>query len=179
LINYSLFCRVYAVVDIETTSGSSKNGKITEIAIFVHDGEKIVDSFESLIDPECHIPGYITRITGISNEMVAQAPKFYEVAKKIVELTENRVFVAHNVNFDYQFVCKEFSELGYDYQRKKLCTVQLGRRYLPGHHSYSLGKLCNDLGITINGRHRAGGDAFATVKVLELILQKHTLKRII
>lgn len=169
---------MYAIVDIETTSGSPKSGKITEIAIYIHNGESIINSFVSLINPECSIPYYITRITGINNEMVENSPKFYEVAKKIVELTDNKIFVAHNVTFDYGFIQKEFNELGYNFERKTLCTVQLSRKYLPGYRSYSLGKLCSELGIEINGRHRAGGDAFATTKLFELILEKHISKRV-
>ena len=161
---------MYAIIDIETTGNTHKSGKITEIAIFIHDGFGIVDSFSTLINPECYISPFITRLTGISNEMVSNAPRFYEVAKKIVEMTDDKVFVAHNVNFDYRFVQEEFIRLGYDYQRKTMCTVRMGRKYLPGHRSYSLGNLCGELGITINGRHRAAGDALATVKVFEMIM---------
>ena len=168
-----------AIVDIETTGGSHKTGKITEIAIYIHDGEKIIDSFVSLVNPECFIPEYITRLTGIDNKMVAASPKFYELAKKIVEITENKIFVAHNVNFDYNFIQKEFKELGYDFNRQKLCTVKLSRKYLPGYRSYSLGNLCDELNIEIQGRHRAGGDAYATSKLFELIMQKHVQKKLL
>ncbi|HOO84978.1 MAG TPA: 3'-5' exonuclease [Prolixibacteraceae bacterium] len=170
---------MYAIVDIETTSGSHKTGKITEIAIYIHDGEKIIDSFVSLVNPECFIPEYITRLTGIDNKMVATSPKFYELAKKIVEITENKIFVAHNVNFDYNFIQKEFKELGYNYNRQKLCTVKLSRKYLPGFRSYSLGNLCDELNIEIKGRHRAGGDAYATTKLFELIMHKHVQKKLL
>lgn len=167
---------MYAITDIETTGGSNKTGKITEIAIYIYNGEEIIDSFVTLINPECWIPPFITQMTGITNEMVANSPKFYEVAKKIVEITENRIFVAHNVSFDYNFIRKEFGELGFDFKRKKLCTVQLSRKYLPGHRSYSLGKICNELGIEINGRHRAAGDALATVKLFETIMKQYVYK---
>lgn len=170
-----IFGQMYAIVDIETTSGNYKTGKITEIAIYVYNGQKIVDSFVSLVNPECFIPTYITSITGISNQMVANAPKFYEIAKKVVELTSNKIFVAHNVKFDYNFIRKEFDELGYLFKRKTLCTVELSRKYLPGHPSYSLGKICADLGIDINGRHRAAGDASATVILFEMILKQYML----
>lgn len=166
---------MYAIVDIETTGGSSKTNKITEIAIYIYDGEKVIDSFVSLINPECYIPSFITDITGITNKMVANSPKFYEVAKQIVEITSNRTFVAHNVNFDYNFIKKEFKELGYDFNRKKICTVQMSRKYLPGHKSYSLGKICKELGIEIKGRHRASGDALATIELFNLILQKYKI----
>lgn len=167
---------MYAIIDIETTGQASSSGKITEIAIFIHDGFEITDSFTSLINPECFIPGFITSLTGIDNEMVKTAPKFYEVARKIVEITQDKVFVAHNVSFDYRFIQEEFKRLGYDYQRKTMCTVRLGRKFLPGYKSYSLGKLCNELGILINGRHRAAGDALATVKLFEMILSRKALK---
>jgi len=167
---------LYSIIDIETTGQASKTGKITEIAIYIHDGFQIVDSFSSLINPECYIPDFITRLTGIDNEMVRSAPRFYEVARKVVEMTTDTIFVAHNVSFDYKFVQEEFNRLGYNYQRKTMCTVRMGRKYLPGHRSYSLGKLCGELGISINGRHRAAGDALATVKLFEMILARKALK---
>ena len=161
---------MYAIVDIETNGGSLRNAKITEIAIFLYDGSEIVDSFVSLINPESNIPPFITNLTGITNDMVAGAPKFYEVAKKVVELTEDAIFVAHSVSFDYSIVRSEFRSLGYDFVRQKLCTVQLSRKLLPLQSSYSLGNLCENLNIEINGRHRAGGDAEATVKLFEILL---------
>ena len=167
---------MYAIIDIETTGSTYKSGKITEIAIFIHDGFEIVDSFSSLINPECYISDFITRLTGIDNEMVRKAPRFHEVARKVVEMTTGTVFVAHNVSFDYKFIQEEFIRLGYDYQRKTLCTVRMGRKYLPGHRSYSLGKICGELGISINGRHRAAGDALATVKLFEMIMDRKAEK---
>jgi DNA polymerase-3 subunit epsilon len=161
---------MYAIVDIETTGGSPLTEKITEIAIFMHDGEKITGEFSTLINPEKKIPYYITALTGITNAMVADAPKFYEVARKIVEFTQDCIFVAHNVSFDYQFVRNEFKRLGYNYTREKLCTVQLSRKLLPGLPSYSLGKLCSQLKIKITDRHRATGDALATTRLLENLL---------
>ncbi len=163
----------YAIIDIETTGGSPHTEKITEIAIFVHDGKQIIDEFVSLINPERYIPPFITGLTGITNEMVADAPKFYEVAREVVLKTEDAVFVAHNVNFDYRFIKEEFKNLGFEYERKTLDTVRLSRKLLPGHTSYSLGKICDDLKIKINGRHRAAGDALATVKLFEILLQKN------
>lgn len=167
---------LYAIIDIETTGKTYKTGKITEIAIFIHDGFEIVDSFSSLINPECYIPDFITGITGINNEMVRSAPRFHEVARKVVDMTAEMVFVAHNVNFDYKFIQEEFNRLGFEYQRKTFCTVRMGRKYLPGHKSYSLGTLCSELGITVNGRHRAAGDALATVKLFEMIMDSKAQK---
>jgi len=163
---------MYAIVDIETTGGSSRIEKITEIAIFQHDGEKITEEFVTLVNPERNIPYFITNLTGITNEMVENAPRFFEVAKTIIELTEGRTLVAHNAKFDYSFIRQEFKSLGYNFRRSLLDTVTLGRKLIPGHRSYSLGNICKDLGIMINGRHRAEGDALATVRLFEMLLEK-------
>lgn len=163
----------YAIIDIETTGGNYRSEKITEIAIYIHDGEKIIDEYASFVNPEKPIPPFITGLTGITNEMVANAPKFFEIAREIVKITEDTIFVAHNANFDYSFIKAEFKVLGYDYNRKTLDTVRLSRKLLPGHDSYSLGKICDDLNIQIKGRHRAAGDALATVKLFEILLSKN------
>lgn len=161
---------MYCIVDLETTGG--KGNKITEIAILKFDGDKITDEFVSLVNPECTIPYFITQLTGITNDMVAGAPKFYELAKSMVEFMADTTFVAHNVFFDFNVLKKEFQELGYDFKTDKLCTVKLARRVFPGHASYSLGKICPPLGINIKNRHRARGDAEATVELFKLILSK-------
>ncbi len=163
---------MYSIIDIETTGGNPYRDKITEIAIYVHDGEKVVKEFHSLVNPERKIPYFISRMTGITDEMVARAPKFYEIAKSIVEITENTIFVAHNVSFDYNFIKTEFKNLGYFFQRDTLCTVKLSRKIIPGKRSYSLGKLCQELGIDIEDRHRARGDAMATVKLFDLLIEQ-------
>jgi DNA polymerase-3 subunit epsilon len=163
---------VFAIIDIETTGGSPKSDKITEIAIYIHDGLQIVDEFVTLVNPEIRIPYFITGLTGITNEMVADAPRFFEIARKVVEMTEGNVFVAHNVNFDYSFLRQEFKSLGFEYNRKTLDTIRLARQVVPGLKSYSLGKLCDSLSIPLNGRHRAGGDALATVRLLEELLNR-------
>jgi DNA polymerase-3 subunit epsilon len=160
---------MFTIIDIETTGGR-KTDKITEIAIFVHDGKKIVDEFSTLINPEITIPYFISNLTGITNEMVAEAPKFYEVAKKIVEMTTDKVFVAHSASFDYHFLKNEFKSLGFEFKRKTLCTVKLSRKLIPMQNSYSLGELCSELGIEIKDRHRAAGDALATAKLFEYLL---------
>ncbi|KPK82513.1 MAG: hypothetical protein AMS27_14490 [Bacteroides sp. SM23_62_1] len=163
---------MYAVVDIETTGGSPRSEKITEIAIYIFDGKQIVDEFVTLINPEKPIPYFISSLTGITNEMVADAPKFYEIAKRIVEMTEDKIFVAHNVTFDYKFIRSEFKSLGFNFVRNNICTLQLSRKLFPGHRSYSMGNICKDFGIHIEGRHRAAGDAFATVRLLGLIINQ-------
>ncbi len=161
----------YAIVDIETTGGMSNRDKITEIGIVIHDGNNITESYETLVHPERGIPNNITRITGITNEMVADAPKFYEVAKKIVELTEDAVFVAHNVKFDYNFIKNEFEQLGFTFSRKQLCTVKLTRKVYPGLRSYSLGNLIQHFGIEVHSRHRALEDARATAIIFDKIIK--------
>ncbi len=166
---------MYAIVDIETTGGSARLEKITEIAVCIHDGSSIVEEYSTLINPERNIPYFITSLTGITNEMVEDAPRFFEVARKIVELTEGNIFVAHNARFDYSFLRQEFNALGYNFRRPLLDTVSLSRKLLPGHRSYSLGNLCKDLGIEIKGRHRASGDALATVRLFEILLTKDQL----
>ena len=160
----------YAIVDIETTGSAAKNHKITEIAIYIFDGDKIIDSYETLINPERRIDDRIFSLTGINTEMVENAPKFYEVAKKIAEILKDKIFVAHNVGFDYSFIKKEFSSLGYKLNLKRLCTVRLSRKLIPGKLSYSLGNLCDSLGIEIKARHRAGGDALATVELFKRLI---------
>jgi DNA polymerase-3 subunit epsilon len=163
---------MYAIIDIETTGGSARLERITEVAIYLHDGEKITGEFVSLVNPERNIPYFITNLTGITNEMVEGAPRFFEIAKNIVELTEGRTFVAHNARFDYSFIRQEFKSLGFNYKRNILDTVSLSRKLFPGHRSYSLGNICKDLRISINGRHRAAGDALATVRLFEMLLER-------
>lgn len=160
----------YSIVDLETTGTSARDGRIIEIAIYNHDGTHITEEFTTLVNPEQRIPWRITQMTGINDAMVAEAPRFYEIARKVVEMTEGSIFVAHNVGFDYSFIREEFKSLGYHFEREKLCTVKLSRKLMPGHRSYSLGNLCADLGIEIHGRHRAAGDALATVRLFEMLL---------
>lgn len=163
---------IYAITDLETTGGSPKNTKITEIAIYKHDGNEIIDEYLTLVNPEIPIPSFITQLTGIHDDMVTRAPKFYEIAKDIIEFIEDCVFVAHNVGFDYGVLRGEFKSLGFDFRKPHLCTVRASRIILPGHASYSLGKLSKDLNIDLNGRHRASGDALATCELFKLIYQK-------
>lgn len=160
----------YAIIDIETTGLSPNSEKITEIAIIIHDGKKVLNEFSTLINPERKIPYRITQITGINNKMVENAPKFYEVAKQIVELTENKIIVGHNVRFDYGFIRNEFKSLGYEYKKPTLDTIKLARKLIPGKPSYGLGKLCQALEIENPDRHRALGDASATTTLFELLL---------
>ena len=162
---------MYAIVDIETSGGNHKTGKITEVAIYVHDGTKIIEEYSTLINPQTKIDWYVKKLTGITDEMVASAPTFKQVASKIDEITYGNIFIAHSVDFDYYFLREEFKKVGYNFKRKKLCTIELSRKILPGKGSYSLGKLCDELNIPISDRHRAAGDALATTKLFEMLLE--------
>lgn len=165
---------MYAIVDIETTGGYAENHRITEIAIVYHDGILPGKTFRTLINPERLIPSYITGLTGITNEMVLNAPRFEEVAAEIFDALNGKIFVAHNAHFDYSFLKKEFEQVGFVWQTKKLCTVRLSRKIIPGLRSYSLGSISESLGIKIANRHRASGDAEATVKVFDILLRRDT-----
>jgi DNA polymerase III subunit epsilon len=168
------FCcmRRFAIVDIETTGSYSAETGITEIAIILHDGNRITDRFETLINPCSPVLPFVQRLTGITNEMLIDAPKFEEVAKQIWMMTEGATFVAHSVNFDYSYIRNAFRTLGADFRRDKLCTVRLSRKFFPGYPSYSLGNICSSLGIKATNRHRAMGDAEATAQLFERCLQE-------
>lgn len=166
--------QLFAVIDVETTGGGINGNRLTEVCIVLLKGPVIVKKYTSLINPEKHIPAQITALTGINDELVANAPKFHEVAKEIEEITRNAIFVAHNVNFDYNVVRNEFKELGFDFNRKKLCTVRLSRKLIPGLFSYSLGRLCDSINIPIINRHRAEGDTDATVILFQRLLSLDT-----
>ncbi len=162
---------MFAIIDLETTGGNAIQDRITEVAIILHDGQQTIGKFSSLVNPGCFIPSYITDITGIDDEMVAYSPTFRELTSTILEMTEGCVFVAHNVGFDYNFLKESFERLGIEFKRPKLCTVKTSRRLMPGLRSYSLGRLCEHLGIRIHDRHRAMGDAKATVTLLEHLIE--------
>jgi len=170
---------LYAILDIETTGGQFNEEGITEIAIYKFDGHEIVDQFISLVNPEIPIQPFVVKLTGINNEMLRSAPKFFEVAKRIIEMTNDCVLVAHNADFDYRILRTEFRRLGYDFNIKTLCTVALSQRLLPEQPSHSLGKLVRALGIPMADRHRASGDAMATVKLFKMLLDKDLNKEIV
>lgn len=170
LKNPQTFAQRFAVVDIETTGSRTDAHGITEVAIYLYNGLEIVDQWVSLINPGARIPDYITALTGISNDMVADAPAFEAVAHEIDRFTYGAIFVAHNVNFDYGFIHRAMGQAGLPFSRPKLCTARLSRKVFPGLRSYSLGRLCEHFGINIEARHRAWGDARATVDLLALIL---------
>ena len=162
---------MFSIIDVETTGGSNVHGRITEIAIVRHDGQQIVETYQSLVNPRAYIPYYITQLTGISNEMVKTAPTFEDIADEVRRLTKEAVFVAHNAGFDYGFVSREFNRIEEYFQRDKLCTVRLSRKIFPGFPSYSLGNLCQSLKIPLTNHHRAAADAAATTILFEMLLQ--------
>lgn len=164
---------LFAVVDIETTGGFPQQHGITEIAIVLHNGSEVEGRYETLVNPHQPIPPFIANMTGISDAMVAVAPSFEEVAPYIYNLLKDRVFVAHNVNFDFSFVKHHLLEAGFHLQTPKLCTIRLSRKVFPGYRKYGLGHLCRELGIEIENRHRAGGDALATAQVLDMVLRNN------
>ena len=170
---------MYAILDIETTGGKFNEEGITEIAIYRFNGHEVTDQFISLVNPERDIQPFVVKLTGINSNMLKNAPKFYEVAKRIVEITEDCILVAHNSSFDYRILQTEFNRLGFDYKKKTLCTVELSQKLIPDLPSYSLGKLVRSLGIPVTDRHRASGDALATVKLFKLLLDKDSGKTII
>lgn len=163
---------MYAIVDIETTGGYAENHRITEIAIIHHDGIQITGRYKTLVNPGRRVPLFITGLTGITNEMVSQAPMFEDIAPAIFEQLKEKVFVAHNAHFDYSFLKKELQEAGIHWNTRKLCTVKLSRKIIPGLDSYSLGRLAESLGIVIEDRHRAGGDAEATARIFDQLLKR-------
>ena len=170
---------MYCILDIETTGGQFNEEGITEIAIYKFDGHEVVDQFISLVNPEIPIQPFVVKLTGINNAMLRSAPKFFEVAKRIIEITTDCVIVAHNASFDYRILRTEFKRLGYDFQAKTLCTVELSKKLIPDQPSYSLGKLVRALGIPMSDRHRASGDAIATTKLFKMLLEKDVEKQIL
>lgn len=170
---------MYCILDIETTGGQFNEEGITEIAIYKFDGHEVVDQFISLVNPEIPIQPFVVKLTGINNAMLRSAPKFFEVAKRIIEITSDCIIVAHNASFDYRILRTEFKRLGYDFQAKTLCTVELSKKLIPDQPSYSLGKLVRALGIPMSDRHRASGDAIATTKLFKMLLEKDVEKQIL
>ncbi len=163
--------REFAIVDIETTGGNASGSRITEIAVIIHDGQNVLDRWETLVNPQKEIPVSIFALTGINNEMVSRAPIFDDIAEKVLEMLTDRIFVAHNVNFDYSFIKHQLEESGFKWTAKKLCTVRAARKIRPGFSSYSLGNLCRSLEIPIENRHRAGGDADATAILFSRLVE--------
>jgi DNA polymerase-3 subunit epsilon len=151
--------RELVFVDLETTGGNAAFHRITEIGIVrVADGQ-LVEEWSSLVNPECRIPSSIEAFTGISNEMVAQAPRFAELSMLVQQKLDGAVFVAHNARFDYSFLRAEFRRIERRFAAKVLCTVKLSRRLFPEHRRHSLDAVMERHGLRCSARHRALGDA--------------------
>ena len=170
---------MYTIVDLEATGGKFNEESIIEIAIYKFDGVSITDQFISLVNPEKEIHPYVEKLTGISSKMLKTAPKFHEIAKRVIEITSDSVLVAHNAQFDYRILQLEFKRLGFDFSMKSICTVILSQELLPEQESYKLGRLSRSLGIPIKDRHRASGDALATVELFKILLEKDVKQEII
>ena len=170
---------MYTIVDLEATGGKFNEESIIEIAIYKFDGVSITDQFISLVNPEKEIHPYVEKLTGISSKMLKTAPKFHEIAKRVIEITSDSVLVAHNAQFDYRILQLEFKRLGFDFSMKSICTVILSQELLPNQESYKLGRLSRSLGIPIKDRHRASGDALATVELFKILLEKDVKQEII
>lgn len=172
----------FVVVDVETTGSNPDYCRIIDIALYVVRGGTIVEEYTTLVNPRQHIPKFIVQMTGITNEMVFSAPDFKKIAPEIKYFfsRENTVFVAHNVNFDYNFVKKSFERLGINFPEiPKLCTLKLARRLINGISKRNVGSLSEHLGIPLKNRHRAFGDAKATAQIflelLEIVENEHNI----
>lgn len=170
---------MYAIVDIEGDGAPYRQESITEIAIFRFNGREIIDQFISMVNPEGPITPFVQKLTGITDKMVRTAPKFHELAKRIVEITDDAILVGHNIKFDYRMLRQSFHRLGYDFEKETIDTLPLAKELIPGESSYSLGKLTESIGIPLVDRHRASGDARATVELFKVLLDKDRDKAIL
>ena len=171
----------FAIIDIETSGGKPKDCRIIEIAIIIHDGEKIIETYESLVNPETKIDWFVQKLTGIKDKDVANAPKFFEISEKVFKLLENRTFVAHNISFDYPIVRNEYKRLGFDLRLPHMCTIESSRILIPGLEHYGLKNLSKHLKVDLDNHHRAMDDTLATVKIFEHIytIDKNNLETFI
>lgn len=170
---------MYSVIDIESNGGAYRKESIIEIAIYRFDGHEITDQLISLVNPEAEITSYVQKLTGITPNMVKTAPKFHELAKRVVEITEGTTLVGHNIEFDYRMLRQSFRQLGYEFKINTLDTIPLAQKLIPEAESYSLGKLVKSLGIPLIDQHRASGDARATLELFKLLISKDLQNEII
>lgn len=169
---------MFAIIDTETSGGQVGEEKIIELAVFLYDGEKVVDQLITLVNPQRKIDRYVSKMTGITENMVRRAPRFHEIAKRVVEITDKAVLVGHNIAFDYRMLRQEFDSLGYDFQKETLDTLFLAEGLIPGLPAYGLSKLCKELNIVNSDTHRAEGDARATLELFEILIQKDEKKQL-
>lgn len=172
-------CKNFAILDVETTGGKFNQEKITEISIFVYDGIKIIDEFETLVNPEKDIQPFVQKLTGINSDLVKDAPKFKEVSKKIFEITKDKIIVAHNVDFDYRIIKNEFQNINIKYRRDSLCTVVLSKLIFPNLKSYKLTNLLSNFGIVNENPHRANSDALGALELFKILINNDLEMKII
>ncbi len=170
---------MYSVIDIESNGAPFRKESIIEIAIYRFDGHEITDQFISLVNPEDEISSFVQKLTGITQKMVITAPKFHEIAKRVVEITQDSILVGHNIDFDYRMLRQSFKRLGYEFKIKTLDTIPLAQKLIPEEKSYSLSKLCKSIGIPLSEAHRASGDARATLDLFKLLIIKDKNNEII
>lgn len=170
---------MYSIIDIESNGAGYRKECIIDIAIYRYDGQKITDQFISLVNPESDITPFVQKLTSITPKMVKTAPKFHEIAKRVIEITQNTTLVGHNIDFDYRMLRQSFMQLGYDFKINTLDTIPLAKKLIPDEVSYSLGKLVKSLGIPLTNHHRADGDARATLELFKLLVSKDTENEII
>ncbi len=162
----------FAILDVETTGGKYNQEKITDISILIYDGIKIINRFETLINPDKEIQPFVQRLTGINNELVRNSPRFKDVSKKIFEITKNKIIVAHNVDFDYRIIKNEFQNINIKYLRDSLCTVDLSKLIFPNLKSYKLTNLLSNFGIVNQNPHRANSDALGALELFKILVDK-------
>jgi len=162
----------FAILDVETTGGKFNQEKITDISILIYDGVKIINRFETLINPDKEIQPFVQRLTGINNELVKNSPRFKDVSKKIFEITKNKIIVAHNVDFDYRIIKNEFQNINIKYLRDSLCTVDLSKLIFPNLKSYKLTNLLSNFGIVNQNPHRANSDALGALELFKILIDK-------
>ena len=170
---------MYTVIDIESNGAPFRKESIIEIAIYRFDGHEITDQFISLVNPESEISAFVQKLTGITSKMVLTAPKFHEIAKRVVEITQDSILVGHNIDFDYRMLRQSFKRLGYEFKINTLDTIPLAKKLIPDEKSYSLSKLCKSIGIPLSEAHRASGDARATLDLFKLLMIKDQNNEII
>jgi DNA polymerase-3 subunit epsilon len=164
-----------AFVDIETTGGSHFNSRVLEVGVVRVEGSRVVASYKTLIHPGSSIPAFITSLTGIKDEQVADAPRFAAIADELAEILDGAVFVAHNVRFDYSFLKMEFERLGVPFRPQLLCTVRLSRKLFPQFRTHKLADIIARHGLVAPARHRAYDDAHCLWQFYQLILQEFDL----
>lgn len=169
---------MYCILDIESSGGAFGKEAIIEIALYRYDGDKIVDQLISLVHPHVSVQPFVSRMTGITPKMLQRAPRFHEIAKRIVEITEGCILVGHNVPFDYRMLRQEFLRLGYPFELSTIDTIDLSKELIPGLQAYGLDKMCKELNITNTAKHRADGDALATLELFKILIEKDEKKEI-